>query len=66
MVTENSRGEDKQIKRRAATRRRKIDESLKGMATDQEYRKEASQIMEEFAASDAEALRIGEQEMPEE
>lgn len=44
----------------AAIERAAIDADLAGMATDPAYLAEAEQIADEFAASDWEALRIGE------
>jgi len=42
-------------------KRRQIDTAFAGMAEDADYQKEASLLAEEFAYSDWEALRIGEE-----
>jgi hypothetical protein len=44
-------------------RRRQIDQAFSGMAEDVEYQKEASLLSEEFADSDWEALRTGEESL---
>ncbi len=42
-------------------KRRQIDAAFAGMAEDADYQKEASLLAEEFAQSDWEALRMGEE-----
>lgn len=52
----------KHITRRSKERRREIDALFNSMTKDREYQRETLQIMQEFAESDAEALRICEQD----
>lgn len=46
-----------------ALERRAIDAAFQPMATDRAYRAEAVKVAEEFSASDAESLRLSEQDL---
>lgn len=48
-----------------AMERKAIDEAFRPMAKDTQYKREATRIAEQFAASDAESLDLGEREMNE-
>lgn len=46
-----------------AVERKAIDDAFRGMADDKQYQREALLIVEQFAASDAEAIELSERDL---
>jgi hypothetical protein len=46
-----------------AMERKAIDDAFRPMATDKRYRREALRVAEQFSASDAETIEIGERDL---